>query len=473
MPQIFEFMTTKWFLQKISKLRKDEIALSALLLVLTFVLNVLYIRKFYGVYCPLISGYDPYLLSTLTNWIHSPYLNSNSIYSHPGLGLLMAPLSVLNYILSSIAGSNCADFVLAIILMTMFILETILIKRIINEYIGLKLALSLILSIFFSGMSYVLLMSFTPDHFAFSQFFLIVFVYLWIPNRQKNRKKIWFLTMCIGCITITNGIKVILSKLFFERRQFIKYLFLYTILLSLMILFSLFLTRNIVYSTNKGEMAYLEQEYKASVNYKHYYNDKADIESKSLMLDSTQCEKYRQAAFAELDTHYSSLGGDNLINKIKSIYWGYKYWITTDVPRTNSFINNLFGQSILFHSNSLNKDNISMGWYPELWKNILNVLFIIMVICGIVLSIKTKLMQLLLCFLSIDIFIHLVCCFGISEIYIYSPHYLFIFVISTGFLIKHTVGLVKKIVTTTIVLMTFTLYINNISEIINYLGIVV
>ena len=142
-------MTTKWFLQKISKLRKDEIALSALLLVLTFVLNVLYIRKFYGVYCPLISGYDPYLLSTLTNWIHSPYLNSNSIYSHPGFGIIMAPLSVLNYILSFIAGSNCADFVLAIILMTMFILETILIKRIINEYIGLKLALSLILSIFF------------------------------------------------------------------------------------------------------------------------------------------------------------------------------------------------------------------------------------------------------------------------------------------------------------------------------------
>lgn len=463
-------MTTKWFLQKISKLRKDEIALSALLLVLTFVLNVLYIRKFYGVYCPLISGYDPYLLSTLTNWIHSPYLNSNSIYSHPGFGLLMAPLSVLNYILSSIAGSNCADFVLAIILMTMFILETILIKRIINEYIGLKLALSLILSIFFSGMSYVILMSFTPDHFAFSQFFLIVFVYLWIPNRQKNRKKIWFLTMCIGCITITNGIKVILSKLFFERRQFIKYLFLYTILLSLMILFSLFLTRNIVYSTNKGEMAYLEQEYKASVNYKHYYNDKADIESKSLMLDSTQCEKYRQAAFAELDTHYSSLGGDNLINKIKSIYWGYKYWITTDVPRTNSFINNLFGQSILFHSNSLNKDNISMGWYPELWKNIFNILFIIMVVCGIVISLKTKLMQLLLCFLSIDIFIHLVCCFGISELYIYSPHYLFIFVISIGYLIKHTVGLINVLISTIIVLMAFTLYIYNISEIINYLS---
>ena len=149
---------------------------------------------------------------------------------------------------------------------------------------------------------------------------------------------------------------------------------------------------------------------------------------------------------------------------------GYFHEYTT---RTNSFINKMFGQSILFHAKSINRDNATIEYYSELWKNILNVLFIIMVICGIVISIKMKLMQLLLCFLSIDIFIHLVCCFGISEIYIYSPHYLFIFVISTGFLIKHTVGLVKKIVITTIVLMTFTLYIYNISEIINYLGIVV
>ena len=154
---------------------------------------------------------------------------------------------------------------------------------------------------------------------------------------------------------------------------------------------------------------------------------------------------------------------------MKSIYWGYKYWINPDVSRTNSFRNNIFGQSILFHSNSLKQDNVSMGYYPELWKNILNVLFIVMVLCGIVLSIKTKLMQLLLCFLSVDFFIHLVCCFGISEIYIYSPHYLFIFVISIGYLIKRTSGLLQGSLILTTTFMTFALYLNNISEIINYL----
>ena len=160
---------------------------------------------------------------------------------------------------------------------------------------------------------------------------------------------------------------------------------------------------------------------------------------------------------------------NNYLEKIKPIYWSYRNWFNTDVSRTNSFVNNMFGQSILFHANSLNKDNVTMEYYPELWKNIFNILFIIMVVCGIVISLKTKLMQLLLCFLSIDIFIHLACCFGISELYIYSPHYLFIFVISTGYLIKHAVGLIKELIITTIVLMTFTLYIYNISEIINYL----
>ena len=78
-------------------------------------------------------------------------------------------------------------------------------------------------------------------------------------------------------------------------------------------------------------------------------------------------------------------------------------------------------------------------------------------------------MQLLLCFLSVDFFIHLVCCFGISEIYIYSPHYLFIFVISIGYLIKRTSGLLQGSLILTTTFMTFALYLNNISEIINYL----
>ena len=423
-------MTTKGFLQRISKLRKDEIALSAWLLVLTIVLNVLYIRKCNEVHWVAISGYDHFLQSTLTNWFHSRYLNSDtmSLYSHPGLGILMAPFSALNYIISSISGSNCANFVLAFIQMSMLITETILLKRIINEYIGLKLSLSLILSIFFSGMAYVLLMSFTPDHFAFSQFLLVLYVYLFTRNQQGNRKMLCFITICTACVTITNGIKLMLSKLLFDRKQFKKCLFLNTIVLLSMISVSMFLTRNDTNSTDIGKMSNQEYEYKTSEN-----------------------------------------TPNNYLEKIKPIYWSYRNWFNTDVSRTNSFVNNMFGQSILFHANSLNKDNVTMEYYPELWKNIFNILFIIMVVCGIVISLKTKLMQLLLCFLSIDIFIHLACCFGISELYIYSPHYLFIFVISTGYLIKHAVGLIKELIITTIVLMTFTLYIYNISEIINYL----
>ena len=430
MPLIFEFMTTKGFLQRISKLRKDEVALSAWLLVLTIVLNVLYIRKCNEVHWVAISGYDHFLQSTLTNWFHSRYLNSDtmSLYSHPGLGILMAPFSALNYIISSISGSNCANFVLAFIQMSMLITETILLKRIINEYIGLKLSLSLILSIFFSGMAYVLLMSFTPDHFAFSQFLLVLYVYLFTRNQQGNRKMMCFITICTACVTITNGIKLMLSKLLFDRKQFKKCLFLNTIVLLSMISVSMFLTRNDTNSTDIGKMSNQEYEYKTSEN-----------------------------------------TPNNYLEKIKPIYWSYRNWFNTDVSRTNSFVNNMFGQSILFHANSLNKDNVTMEYYPELWKNIFNILFIIMVVCGIVISLKTKLMQLLLCFLSIDIFIHLACCFGISELYIYSPHYLFIFVISTGYLIKHAVGLIKELIITTIVLMTFTLYIYNISEIINYL----
>lgn len=410
--------------------RKGEIAFSAFLLALTFVLNLLYIGKYYGVSWPSISGYDQFLLSTLTDWLHSRYLNPDftAVYSHPGFGIAMVPLYAVNYILSSIIGSNCANFVLAIVLMTMFIAETILLKRILNEHIGLKLPVSFILSTLFSGLAYVLLMSFTPDHFAFSQFLLILYVYLWTKNQQGNSGKLDLVTTCIGCITITNGIKIILSKLLFERKQFKKCLFQNTIIWSLLILVSMFLARNVTYSTQNDDTTRTEQKHKASENSEHNY-----------------------------------------IDKIKPIYWGYRNWINTEKSRTNSFINNMFGQSILFHPNSLSQDNISMGYYPVFWKNIVNAIFMIMVACGIALSRKTKLMQLLLCFLSIDVFIHLVCCFGISELYIFSPHFLFIYIISIGYLIKRTSGFTRLLSITATALIACILYINNITEIVHYL----
>lgn len=410
--------------------RKGEIAFSIFLLALTFVLNLLYIGKYYGVSWPSISGYDQFLLSTLTDWLHSRYLNPDftAVYSHPGFGIAMVPLYAVNYILSSIIGSNCANFVLAIVLMTMFIAETILLKRILNEHIGLKLPVSFILSTLFSGLAYVLLMSFTPDHFAFSQFLLILYVYLWTKNQQGNSGKLDLVTTCIGCITITNGIKIILSKLLFERKQFKKCLFQNTIIWSLLILVSMFLARNVTYSTQNDDTTRTEQKHKASENSEHNY-----------------------------------------IDKIKPIYWGYRNWINTEKSRTNSFINNMFGQSILFHPNSLSQDNISMGYYPVFWKNIVNAIFMIMVACGIALSRKTKLMQLLLCFLSIDVFIHLVCCFGISELYIFSPHFLFIYIISIGYLIKRTSGFTRLLSITATALIACILYINNITEIVHYL----
>lgn len=423
-------MTIKFLPLRINIIKKDEIALAALLLVIIFVINMLYIRKYYGVNWPIISGYDQFLQSTITSWEQSKYLNPNSmtLYSHPGFGLLMAPLYAINNLLSYLTGCNCANFLLSFTLIIMFIIETILLKRILNEYIGLNIYQSLILSFFFSGMAYVLLMSFTPDHFAFSQFFLILYVYLWTKNQRDNRKRLDIATLCIGCITITNGIKIILSKLLFEKEHLIKFLFLNTIVLISMILISIVVARNTAYPTNSDKLAYHKHKYETSGNYEHHYT-----------------------------------------YKIKTIYWSYKKWIKADASRVNGIINNMFGQSILFHSNSLNQDNVSMGYYPELWKNIMNVLIIVMVACGMVLSIKTKLMQLLLCFLSVDIFIHIICCFGISEIYIYSPHYLFIFVISIGYLIRHTYGVIKGSIITIMMLMTFLIYLHNISEIIKYL----
>lgn len=110
-----------------------------------------------------------------------------------------------------------------------------------NDYLGLNCIYSAILPLFFSFTSMGMLMSFTPDHFAFSQFFLILFVYLWSIKRLGNKHLFFkfFTTLCIFSITITNGIKILFTTFVFEKKYFLKYLLCFIVILLLTTIISL------------------------------------------------------------------------------------------------------------------------------------------------------------------------------------------------------------------------------------------
>lgn len=354
--------------------------------------------------------------------------------------------------------------------MFMYVTEVILLKRILEDYVGLNSFESVLLSVLFGFMAYVLLMSFTPDHFAFSQFFLILYIFLWTKRESSGlHKSSLFLPYIVVCgITITNGIKILLSLLFFKGR-FLRYLFFTIIILFATVCIPRILNSNVIYSTNPGESAYLAKEYVNSVNNKHFYFDEKEIEGKYNKINFSDCEKSRNEALETLVVSEKNIEGNKVINKIKSIYWGYLYWVKGNVSKYSAFIYNMFGESVLLHKNSINKESVSFGSYSSTFVNIVNYVFIIMVFCGIVVGCKERLMKLLAIFLSVDFLLHIIVGYGINEVYIFSPHYLFIFIISIGYLIKKTTGYWTSFVLLLTLLVSAVCMVHNVLEIYRYM----
>lgn len=456
----------------LKKINKKEIPLLILLFSVSIFLNVLYLHKFYGVFFPIISGYDPYLLSTLTDWSHTQYLHSSSLFSHPGFAIITLPFAVLNTLVSFFIGTNCANFILSITLTLMYVASVIFLKKILEELVYLKPHEALILSLLFGSMAYVLIMSFTPDHFAFSQFFLILYTYLWTKNKSKEtQKKSLFFTYIIICgITITNGIKILLSLLFFKRgRGFLKYSLLSIIILAVTTLIPRILTIGIDYSRNNTDITYLAKKYVNSINNKHFYSDEKEIEGKYHVI-KPDCSPKQNESNKQLKEQKVSITGNFLFYKLRGIFLEYMVWTGETVSRFDAFVYNMFGESSILHKNSINKDGIGFVSYSNIFINVVNYIFILMVFCGIYIGRKTPLMKLLTIFLSTDILLHIIIGFGINEVHIFSPHYLFIYVISIGYLIKNTTGYWRTGILSFIFLTFVVVSVNNILEIYRYLG---
>ena len=120
--------------------------------------------------------------------------------------------------------------------------------------------------------------------------------------------------------------------------------------------------------------------------------------------------------------------------------------------------------------NPLNKYEITYDSYSVIFLNIINISIIILFLSGVIIGFKTELMKLLLSLFSIDILIHIICGFGINEIYIYSPHYLFIITLAIGYACKSLLCNWNRISIFILLIITITCFINNMYKIFLYLS---
>lgn len=368
---------------------KDEIIIFISSLIIFSFLGFLFLQKFPEYQMYQISGYDPYV----TDLIKAPMEHVIKHLRHPLLILYLLPFSLLYGLLNS-------DVFIMMIFSSMASFAYLFSYKIAHEVVGIVKTEALLLTSLLFSFAQILIISIHPESFPFSFFLLTISLYLIGRNFEKTIpfKTYLILFFLTSGVTLTNGIKILISILF-EKYSFKKKLiWIIGILLAFLIVMTpvYFFSGKIEQerSNNKTEEAFLKES-------------------------------------AELNP---------VINASKLP--GFLVPINFNVPFLPSLIENFIGESLLFHKTDFGKD-ITHGRpvllkYESSLNYIVTISLFLVFILGFILNRKNNFVIYLFCFWLVDIFIHIICRFGFDELYIYSSHWLMLMPIIFAFLLKKT-----------------------------------
>ena len=430
----------------IFRIKRGEALPAAVAAVAALALNAFFVYKMYGVLTPpgnaaklqrhifnyfYISGYDPITLVTVSSWT-----DLYNVQRHPLLAFLISPLSLLNAGLTPLTGLNCALFITAALMAACAFYSLVFLRRTLTEVIGLgPLDANLLTTLFFS-FGYVMVITFTPDHFGFSMCMLLIVLYV-AGMRMKKRKIVPTWQMAVlyvfaTGITTTNSVKTVLMQLAVNGRKF-------------------FRPSNILVGIVVPSVAlwmFCKFEYDTFVA----PIDKARHEArvKKRAAQKAQEEKMRRL-YAEADSamrarmapkmkkkRVVSKQGRPLSNE------GMLRWSDVTTPRWPSLVENVFGEPLLFHRRHLLGDalrhrpvfveyDIKANYFVE-------AAVVLLFLAGIACGIRSRLLWLALSWFGFDMALHLGLGFGINEVYIMSPHWLFVLPVAMAFIFRRARG---------------------------------
>lgn len=434
------------------KIRSDERLISIVFVIIAIIFNTIYIYQFYGIFWPKVSGYDPWVHSAITDWVHAPYVHQDS-FVHSLFAFFLFPLYGLNYLCSKLFGFNCADFIIAIVLVFNSLYSFIFLKRIFSEIVGISNRDSIILCILFFSFAYIMLMIVVPEHFPFSMFLLITLLYIAgckIKNKQLfSNWNIIILYILIAGITITNGIKVILSFLFVNGinsnlwKKIIVLFVLPTIFMFTLAGLGIKLTKDTPFSRKV-----IAEKYEKTTRIIRPCID----ESKELFSVEELVEFENKIRNSKNKDEKSQ---KNLISTYKSFI--------KENSSHHSFIKvitcNFFGESLQFHRKGFLNDRMIYGLYKNPINHIVQFTLLFVALWGLILGWKDKFLRLCLSFFAFDFTLHIIFGFAFSEVYIMTPHWAFFIPICIGYLFKYGKN-IKLIRTVAIILTAFLLSYN-------------
>ena len=430
------------------KISREERWLALVALVVFILLNALTIYKYGDLFMqPVddywklfigrfrVSGYDPITYYVLSDW-ETRY----NVYRHPLLAFFMYLPYLLNQGVLSLTGLNGVQLVTAMILVTASLYSFLFLNRIFREIVGLGKRDALLLSTLCFSFAYIMVATMVPDHFILSMMMLLLTLYVAgrqiKEGRQMSRSQtIWLFIFTAG-ISLNNGIKVFLANLFVNGKRFfhpMNLLLAVIIPAALMWLFCRWEYKTFVLENEKARHAQKKQE-----------REEKREKERVLKLEAARKDSIRRAQGDTTTAPAKPVVKKRVPHTGKPIGKGeFMRWTDITTSRWDTTVENLFGESLQLHEQHLLGDVFRrrpiIVRYDHWWNYAAEAVAVLLFFIGIWCGRRSRFLWLTLSFLAVDMALHMGLGFGINEIYIMSPHYLFALPISMGYLLltKH------------------------------------
>ena len=140
-------------------------------------------------------------------------------------------------------------------------------------------------------------------------------------------------------------------------------------------------------------------------------------------------------------------------------------WTDITTSRWETAVENLFGESLQLHEQHLLGDVFRrrpiIVRYDHWWNYGVEAVTVLLFLVGIWCGRRSRFLWLTLSFMAVDMALHMGLGFGINEIYIMSPHYLYAIPIAMAYLLKTKTKVMRLSVRTLVLLLAVYLWIYN------------
>ncbi len=424
---------------KIFKIKPEERIQSAIALIVIIALNALFIYRMhelfmqpgFGPYFKTferelhLSGYDPLTYMGVTDW-DAVY----QVYRHPLLSFMIWPLWLINQALTWMLGVNCVQYLVAAVLIFCSYYSYIFMYRIHREVIELQRWDATLLTAYFFSFAYILMSVIVPDHFTISMFLLLVTLYISGVCIKKRREFKWwqsalFFYITAG-VTLSNGIKVFLSGFFVNLRDFFRPKYL---------LLAVILPAALLWGTATWEYrTYVLPKEKARAELKARLVEKEKARVAQMTAEEKAQYDEKKAKREQRLKRQAAKTGKPMEDH------GFLKWTDISTSRWESAYENLFGESLQFHQDYLLEDTLVRRpvfvKYKWTLSYVVEGLILLLAVAGIWFGRKSRFLWLCLSCMAFDMFIHVGLGFGLNEVFIMAPHYMFVLPIATAFLLR-------------------------------------